>query len=59
LLPAGVISRVDAVERKIYLDQTKEQIKNAPEYDEETRDKPDYRDTLGTYYGGNYGQDTA
>ena len=55
LLPAGVINNVDLDGRKVYVERTKEEIKNAPEYDEDTRDKPEYRDDLGTYYGGFYG----
>jgi hypothetical protein len=58
MLPAGVISRVDTEARKVYVDQRKEQIKNAPEYEEETRDEPEYRDKLGGYYGGYYGPGT-
>ena len=59
MLPAGAISRVDPAERKVYVDLTKEQIKNSPPYDEETRDKPEYRETLGGYYGGYYGSGTV
>jgi hypothetical protein len=55
LLPAGVVNNVDADGRKVFVERTKEEIKNAPEYDEDTRDKPEYRDDLGTYYGGFYG----
>jgi len=55
MLPAGAISRVDTTEGKVYVDMRKEQIKDAPEYDEETRDKPEYRENLGTYYGRYYG----
>ncbi|MEU5811913.1 hypothetical protein [Streptomyces sp. NPDC047718] len=29
LLPAGTIARVDTTEEKVYVDQTKEQIKDA------------------------------
>ena len=35
--------------RKIYVDRTKDQIKNAPEFDERA-DDPTYRDRLGGYY---------
>ena len=34
MLPAGVIQRVDTEAQKVYVNRTKEQIKNAPEYDE-------------------------
>ena len=35
LLPAGVIERVDHDDEKVYVNRTKDQIKNAPEFDEE------------------------
>ena len=51
LLPAGVIDRIDVDERHIHVSLTKDQIKNAPEFDEGTyRDEP-YRDEVGSYYG--------
>ena len=54
MLPAGVVNNVDVDGRKVYVERTKEQIKNAPELDEDTRDKPEYREDLGTYYGGSH-----
>ena len=45
LLPAGVVERIDTAEKKIYVDRTKDQIKNAPEYDERADDE--CRDWLG------------
>jgi hypothetical protein len=54
LLPAGTVHRVDHAERKVYVDLTKEQIKNSPEYDEETFGKPDYRSDVGSYYEQTY-----
>jgi hypothetical protein len=53
MLPAGTITRVDSDERKVYVDRTKEQIKNAPEFDKDTYTEPDYRDRLGDHYGRN------
>ncbi|MER7676989.1 PRC-barrel domain-containing protein [Streptomyces sp. NPDC096934] len=53
LLPAGTVIRIDTDDREIYVDQTKEQIKNAPEFE---RDKhlgdADYHRQVGGYYGG-------
>src|SRR5215207_758166 len=49
LLPAGVIERIDTAEKKVYVDRTKEQIKDAPEYDETLRDRDDYRESFGSY----------
>ncbi|MFJ6048874.1 PRC-barrel domain-containing protein [Streptomyces sp. NPDC092307] len=52
LLPADTVVRIDPEERKLFVDRTKEQIKDAPEFH---RDKhlgdPGYRSELGTYYG--------
>ncbi len=50
LLPAGVISRVDPDEEKVYVNRTKDQIKNAPEFDENNYRDEAYRGSLGSYY---------
>ncbi|WFE27257.1 PRC-barrel domain containing protein [Solwaraspora sp. WMMD791] len=55
MLPAGVVDHVDHDEEKVYVDRSKDQIKDSPEYDETTGTDPAYRDTLGGYYGGTYG----
>lgn len=50
MLPAGVIRQVDLEDEVIYVDRTKGEIKNSPEFDEATyRDEP-YRSDLGDYY---------
>jgi hypothetical protein len=54
LLPAGTVQRVDHAEGKVYVDLTKEQIKNSPEYDPDTFGKPDYRAQVGSYYEETY-----
>ncbi|MBT2452902.1 hypothetical protein J7F03_38890 [Streptomyces sp. ISL-43] len=52
LLPAGNFVHVDTKEEKILVNRTKEQIKNAPEYDKDKhRGDVVYHDQLGTYYG--------
>ncbi|MFB7375236.1 PRC-barrel domain-containing protein [Streptomyces sp. NPDC056222] len=52
LLPAGTVVRIDVDERKIFVEQTKEQIKDAPELHRDKHlEDPDYRQQLGTYYG--------
>ena len=53
MLPAGVVGRIDTAEKKIYVDRTKDQIKNAPEYDEHADDAT-YRGWLGGYYSEPY-----
>jgi hypothetical protein len=54
LLPAGTVTSVDHEDRKVYVDRTKEQIKNSPEFNEDVYSKPDYRTQVGDYYGGTY-----
>jgi hypothetical protein len=54
LLPAGTVQRVDHDERKVYVDRTKDQIKDSPEYDEATFGTPEYRERVGGYYSGSY-----
>lgn len=53
LLPAGVVERVDVEGRRIYVDHTKDQIKDAPEYDPDEGLDEDYRARLGAYYRDN------
>ena len=58
LLPAGVVEQIDTVEKKVYVDRTKDQIKAAPEYDQ-TVDDTQHRERLGGYYAETYnGLDT-
>ncbi|MCT4351789.1 PRC-barrel domain-containing protein [Streptomyces sp. Je 1-79] len=52
LLPASTVTRIVPEDAKIFVDRTKEQIKDAPEFHREKHlDDPGYRDELGTYYG--------
>jgi hypothetical protein len=51
MLPAGVIWDVDHDEEKIFVDRTKDQIKNAPEFDDSLTGDEEYRGRLGDYYG--------
>ncbi|MET8286263.1 PRC-barrel domain-containing protein [Streptomyces sp. NPDC048448] len=54
LLPASTVIQIDPEDRKIFVDRSREQIKNAPEF---LRDKhlgdSGYRDALGAYYRPN------
>ncbi|GGV42575.1 hypothetical protein GCM10010277_31970 [Streptomyces longisporoflavus] len=53
LLPASTVTAIDHEDRKILVSRTKEQIKDAPEFDEEKHlGDPAYRDQIGGYYGG-------
>ena len=51
LLPAGVIDRIDTAEEKVYVNRTKDEIKDAPEFDESRYRDADYREEIGGYYG--------
>jgi len=50
LLPAGVITRIDPESETVYVRATKDEIKNAPEYDAELGVDDAYRGRVGTYY---------
>lgn len=51
MLPAGIIQGVDETEEVVYVDRTKDQIKNAPELDESVGSDDIYRSSLDSYYG--------
>ena len=52
MLPAGVVQSIDADERKVFVAMTKDEIKGAPDYDEQRHrtDEPGYHDEVGAYY---------
>jgi hypothetical protein len=52
MLPAGVIDRIDEGEKEIYVDRTKDEIKAAPEFDEDRLRDNAYRGELAGHYGG-------
>ena len=51
MLPAGIIRDVDHDDEKIFVNRTKDEIKNAPEFDESLMQDESYRGELGSYYG--------
>jgi hypothetical protein len=51
MLPAGVIQRIDTANEQVFVNRAKDQIKNAPEFDESLARDESYRQALGTYYG--------
>ena len=58
LLPAGVVQRVDLDSETVFVDRTKDEIKDAPEFDEDRYKDESYRSDVGAYYGdptGTYG----
>ena len=50
MLPAAVIQRVDLDSQTVFVDRTKDEIKNAPEFDESLYREESYRTSLGSYY---------
>ena len=51
ILPAGLVERVDRDQEKLYIAPTKDEIKDAPEFDDDASE--DYRSALNDYYLGN------
>jgi hypothetical protein len=54
MLPAGVVRGIDETEEKVFVNRTKEQIKNAPHFDPDRRDDELYRKDLGSSYEGGH-----
>jgi hypothetical protein len=52
LLPASIVQRVDLDSEAVFVDRTKDEIKNAPEFDESTYRDEAYRTRVGDYYRG-------
>jgi hypothetical protein len=48
--PAGTIKSVDLEGKKVFVDRSKDDIKNAPEFDPDRYEKDIYRAKLGSYY---------
>ncbi|HEY7017045.1 MAG TPA: hypothetical protein VH297_01135 [Gaiellaceae bacterium] len=51
MIPAGVISNIDPDTETIFVARSKDEIKSAPELDEQRYRDQAYRDELGGYYG--------
>ncbi len=51
LLPAGLVSGIDVDDELVKVERYKDEIKSAPEFDEERRGEPAYRDALTRHYG--------
>jgi hypothetical protein len=54
LIPAGVVERIDPTDEKVYVRLTKDQIKDAPDYDPDRNrsgsEQDQYRNEIGGYY---------
>jgi len=51
MLPAGVIRDIDLDAQTVFVGRTKDEIKNAPEFDQSSYRDNAYRTQLGSYYG--------
>ena len=54
LLPAGTVRSIDSKARKVYVDRTREEIKNSPEHDPSGYADQEYRLALADYYARFY-----
>jgi hypothetical protein len=50
MVPAGLIQRIDHDGERIYLSCTKEQVKDSPEFTDDSRDDQSFTDKLGDYW---------
>ena len=50
MLPAGLIREIDPDTETIFVDRTKDEIKNSPEFDENLYRDESYRSQLRSYY---------
>jgi len=51
VLPAGLVERISFEDRRLLVSRSKDEIKNAPDFDEKHSDDPRYGDELRAYYG--------
>jgi hypothetical protein len=51
LLPAGLLGDIDLDAETVFVNRTKDEIKNAPEFDEDRYRDEGYRSEVGGYYG--------
>ena len=56
LIPAALVERVDRDDETVYIGRTKDEIQNAPEFDEDHYRDAAYRDRVGAYYAAAPGQ---
>ncbi|HUG85972.1 MAG TPA: PRC-barrel domain-containing protein [Euzebya sp.] len=51
MIPAGAISEIDLDAETVTIARTKDEVKNAPDYDEVRAEEEAYRDEMDTYWG--------
>ena len=59
VLPVGLVERISFEERRLLVSRSKDEIKNAPDFDEELADDPRYGEELRRYYGGERDRDAS
>jgi hypothetical protein len=59
LLPAGVVRRIDVERKEVHADVSREEMRDAPEYDRERGLNDDLRSRISRYYGRSSGLDEA
>lgn len=52
MLPAGIVERVDLDAETVFVNRSKDEIKNAPELDPDAVHDDQYRGRVGGYYSG-------
>jgi hypothetical protein len=50
LIPAGVVTNVDRSDKKVYVSMTKDEIKQAPDYEDVKKASDAYYDRYSNYY---------
>jgi hypothetical protein len=50
MLPAGIVDRLHPADETVYVERTKDAVKNAPQLDESRLDDTNYRDEISGYY---------
>jgi len=54
MVPVGAIERIDTEAERVYLDRSKDELRDAPEYDPTGYAEQEYRIRLGEYYAPFY-----
>ena len=54
MIPVGAIERIDTDAKRVYVDRTKHELRDAPEYDPTGYAEQEYRIRLGQYYAPFY-----
>ncbi len=55
VLPAGAMDRIDADERKVFVERSKDEIKGAPEYDPDRWERGEDREEVARHFSSPFG----